>query len=96
MLELEAQAEVDKFAFAALHHPERMHEWHTRLFKDARMAEGLSDDEWARYAEAARLAGAFCAELCETPHTAALLDILRAFWRDSGAQRMERMRRMAA
>ena len=31
MLELEVQAEVDKFVVAALHHPERAEQWHTRL-----------------------------------------------------------------
>ena len=96
MLELEVQAEVDKFVFAALHHPTRTDEWHTRLFREARLAEGLSGEELWRYTEAARLAGAFCAELSAAPHTGALLDLLRAFWRDSGAQRMERMRRLAA
>jgi hypothetical protein len=96
MLELEAQAEVDKFAFAALHHPERAEAWHERLFVNARLTEGLSPGERQRYTEAARLAGAFCAELCAAPHTGALLELLRAFWRDSGAQRMERMRRLAA
>ncbi len=96
MLELEAQAEVDKFVFAALHQPERTTEWHTRLFRQASMAEGLSTEEYSRYAEAGRLAAAFCEELSSTPHTAALLDTLRAFWRGSGAQRMEQMRRLAA
>ena len=96
MLELEVQAEVDKFIFAALHHPEQAEQWHSRLFRDARLLEGLSDEEQGRYTEAARLAGAFCAELCATPHTGALLELLRSFWRDSGAQRMARMRRLAA
>lgn len=96
MLELEAQAEVDKFVCAWLHYPERQTEWWTRLFRDARLAEGLSEEELDRYKEAARLAGAFCSSLAETPHTGALLDLLRQFWRDSGAQRMERLRRLAA
>lgn len=96
MLELEVQAEVDKFVVAALHHPHRVQQWHTRLFRDARLAEGLSNDELVRYTEAARLAGAFCATLCATPHTGALLEVLRSFWRDSGSQRMAHMRRLAA
>jgi hypothetical protein len=96
MLELETQAEVDKFVFAALHHPDRMEEWHTRLFRNVRLAQGLCEEELSRYTEAGRLAGAFCASLCATPHTGALLELLRAFWRDSGAQRMERLRRLAA
>jgi len=96
MLELEVQAEVDKFVCARLHYPERQTEWWTRLFRDARLADGLSEEELDRYKEAARLAGAFCSSLSETPHTGALLELLRQFWRDSGAQRMERMRRLAA
>jgi len=96
MLELEAQAEVDKYVFATLHHPDRSDEWFTRLFRGARLADDLSQDELQRYTEAARLAGAFCEELSAAPHTGALLDLLRAFWRDSGAKRMERMRRLAA
>jgi hypothetical protein len=96
MLELETQAEVDKFVFATLHHPERAQEWHRRIFQHARLAEGLSEAEISRYTEAGRLAGAFCAELCARPHIGAILDLLRSFWRDSGAQRMDRLRRLAA
>jgi hypothetical protein len=96
MLELEAQAEVDKFIFAALHHPERTTEWHTRLFRDSCLAQGLCAAERARYTEAARLASAFCEQLCAAPHTGALLELLRTFWRASGAQRMDQMRRLAA
>ncbi len=96
MLELEAQAEVDKFVCAVLHHPERQAEWWSRIFRDAQLAEGLSTEEMHRYTEAARLAGAFCSDLTKTPHTAALLAVLREFWRDSGAKRLERMRRLAA
>jgi hypothetical protein len=96
MLELEAQAEIDKFVSAVLHHPDRQQEWWDRLFRNARLADGLSEEEAARYTEAARLAGAFCATLTQTPHTAALLALLRQFWRDSGAKRLDRMRRLAA
>jgi hypothetical protein len=96
MLELEAQAEVDKFVCATLHHPYRQTEWWARLFRDIRLADGLSPEEIERYTEAGRLAGAFCADLSKTPHTEALLSTLRHFWRDSGSQRLERMRRLAA
>ena len=96
MLELEVQAEVDKFICAILHHPDRADEWWHRLFRSSRLAEGLSPDEVARYTEAARLAAPFCADLSKVPHADALLQILRAFWRDSGAKRLERMRRLAA
>lgn len=96
MLELEAQAEVDKFVSALLHHPTRQDEWWSRLFRQVQLAEGLSTEEMDRYTEAGRLAGAFCTDLAKAPHTAALLALLREFWRDSGAKRLERMRRLAA
>jgi len=96
MLELEAQAEVDKFVSACLHHPERSAEWWKRLFRDANLAEGLDPGEAARYLEAGRLAAGFCAELEGQPHVAAMLRCLRDFWRASGAQRLETMRKMAS
>jgi hypothetical protein len=96
MLELEAQAEVDKFVSACLHHPLRTSEWWVRLFRDASLMDGLQPDEVHRYHEAGRLAAAFCSTLDEAPHVDALLHLLRRFWRDSGAQRLERMRRLAA
>ena len=96
LLELEAQAEVDKFVSARLHHPMRSGELWTRLFRSARLLEGLDGRETARYQEAARLAAGFCSSLDEAPHVDALLEVLRRFWRDSGARRLERMRRLAA
>ena len=96
LLELEAQAEVDKFVSARLHHPLRSGEVWTRLFRSARLLEGLDGQETARYQEAGRLAAGFCSSLDEAPHVDALLEVLRRFWRDSGARRLERMRRLAA
>ncbi len=96
LLELEAQAEVDKFVVARLHRPERAAEWHARLFRDARLQPDLSEDEASRYVEAGRLAAGLCADLGRHPHTGALLDDLRRFWRASGAHRMQRMRALAA
>jgi hypothetical protein len=95
MLELEAQAEVDKFASACFHHPERSAEWWKRLFREANLAEGLGPEEASRYLEAGRLAAGFCAELDAQPHVDAMLRCLREFWRASGAQRLEVMRKMA-
>ena len=63
MLELEAQAEVDKFVSARLHHPLRTSEWWVRLFRDARLLEGLDDEDVHRYQEAGRLAAGFCRRL---------------------------------
>jgi len=96
MLELEAQAEVDKFVSARLHLPMQGAAVWSRLFRTARLMDGLDAQEVARYREAGRLAAGFCSSLDAVPHTDALLVTLRRFWRDSGARRLERMRRLAA
>ena len=95
MLELEAQAEVDKFVSACLHHPDRSEEWWCKLFRDVSLCAELSEEETARYAEAGRLAAGFCSKLDAHPHVESWLRCLRAFWRASGAQRLETMRKMA-
>lgn len=96
LLELEAQAEVDKFVCARLHAPQRSREWRARLFRDADLQDGLSAEERDRYVEAGRLAEGLCAHLDRHPHDEARIRDLRAFWRASGHQRLERMRRLAA
>ena len=96
LLELEAQAEVDKFVCARLHHPSFGETLWKRLFLEAELAEGLSSEEIVRYQEAGRLAGGFCAELEKAPHVDAILRTLRSFWRESGAKRLDIMRRLAA
>ena len=96
LLELEAQAEVDKYMCARLHAPARSREWQARLFRDAQLRDGLSSEERQRYLEAGRLAEGLCDHLDRQPHDDARLRDLRSFWRASGSQRMERMRRLAA
>ena len=96
LLELEVQAEVDKFVSARLHLPDRADALWRQLFEGAVLAHGLDDAEQVRYLEAGRLAGSFCAALDTAPHVDALLRILRGFWRDSGAKRLDNMRRLAA
>ena len=96
LLELEAQAEVDKFVCAHLNAPHRSQEWRSRLFRRAALADGLSADEYDRYREAGRLAEAWCKHLDGLPHQAAILTVQRRFWRESGAQRMDQLRRRAA
>lgn len=96
LLELEAQAEVDKYLCAALHHPARDREWRARLFEEAELSPGLSATESRRYTEAARLARAWCGHLGRMPHVQAVLDHQRGFWRQAGTQRLDRMRRLAA
>jgi hypothetical protein len=96
LLELEAQAEVDKYVLARLHHPDRGAEWMRRLFFQATLHGGMAPAEEDRYREAGRLAAAFCAHLEALPHDQARLSLLRSFWRDCGHRRMDRMRRLAA
>ena len=95
MLELEAQAEVDKFVCASLHQPNHSEEWWARLFRDAAVVDGLCVEESDRYEEAGRLAAGFCSALDQHPNVAEWLYHLRCFWRASGAQRLETMRKMA-
>ncbi len=96
MLELEAQAEVDKYVSARLHCPTRAREWRARLFKSASFAPGLSSEERERYREAGRLAAGFCLTLDELPTVDALLAEVRSFWREPATKRLEVMRRRAA
>ncbi len=96
MLELELQAEIDKFVSAWLHHPRRHRQLLRQLFYRASLRSDLSTIERDRYREAGRLAAAYCARLEALPHPAAVLAAVRQFWRWSGAQRLERVRRLAA
>ena len=68
LLELEAQAEVDKFASLVLHlwpslHAASARQLHRRLFLDVSFRPGLGPEERFRYAEANRLATLFTARL---------------------------------
>ena len=94
LLELETQAEVDKYVTARLHvGPDPS--LRRRLFHDAGSAPGLGPDEAARYREAGRLADRYCARLERARDIAALLAELRAFYRRPGHTRMEMLRRAA-
>ena len=92
MLELEAQAEVDKYLVPALHHPQRAQEWHQRIFQLSLLGPRLSGDERDRYREASRLGAAWCRHLSTFPHLQARLNTQRAFWRAPGMERLRRMR----
>ncbi len=68
LLELEVQAEIDKFALAALHvgrrgGPEGLRELLRRLFEDVRYLPHLDGDAIERYRTANRLAGGYCRSL---------------------------------
>lgn len=110
LLELEAQAEVDKYVTVTLHRrhrrgarhgegqrAERRHseQLRRRLFRDAALADGLRPDEQERYTEAARLADRYCARLEACPDTGSMLGELRRFYRLSGPARMARLREAA-
>ncbi len=96
LLELEVQAEIDKFVSARLHCPEQAPAIRRALFLDVSLQPGLTPEERSRYREAGRLARAWCDHLTDLPHLGALLDAQRRFWRSPGGHRMSRLRGMAA
>ena len=70
LLELETQAEVDKFALCVLTRwndatAASARALHQRLFRDVRFREGLSGDERRRYEEANRISANYCKGLLE-------------------------------
>lgn len=73
LLELEAQAEVDKFATGVLYQWSEGIDWakalYRKLFEDISFVEDLSAPEAWRYAEANRIAKAYCRRLL--PHVMA-------------------------
>ena len=97
LLELEAQAEVDKFVTASLvaGRDEPPGALRSRLFDGARLLPDLDPAERERYATAGRWADGYCRRLERLPHVGAVLVELRSFWRLSGHARLERMRRAA-
>ncbi len=97
LLELEAQAEVDKFALLLLR------AWsggrggwaavlHRTLFDETHLRAGLTTLERRRYGEANRLARAFCARLlplCAARRLEQLLQVLRYAYRLGAAAKLE-------
>lgn len=96
LLELEVQAEIDKFVSARLHCPDHAPALRRALFQDVGLQGGLSREERSRYREAGRLARGWCDHLGRLPHVGALLDAQRRLWRAPGGRRMERLRALAA
>jgi hypothetical protein len=100
LLELETQAEVDKFAAAlvlsgasAAPEAERLH---TRLFGSVRFAEGLDAERLGRYQAANRFGARFCGRLArrwlgrrEPGHRGLFAD-LRGFYRLPNASKIAR------
>lgn len=89
LLEMELQAEVDKFVITALlikrqagKAPPRLHNW---LFELPRLDRALSAEERVRYRDANRYAGKYCLRLApwlaRAPESEALRAELRRFYR---------------
>jgi hypothetical protein len=103
MLELEVQAEVDKFASLALHHwpvleAASARELHARLFRDVSYRRGLASEEHSRYVEANRVAALFTARLLA--HVVArrldrLLEALRYAYRLGAEAKLRHLARAA-
>lgn len=101
MLELEVQAEVDKFASLVLHRWPSLHagparELHARLFRDVAYRPGLAPEEQARYVEANRLGALFTARLLA--HVVArrldrLLEALRYAYRLGAEAKLQHLAR---
>lgn len=103
-LEMELQAEVDKFIGSAWqlqphdpHAPRQLHRW---LFDTAAFATDLSRDELERYRDASQYAGQYCRQLTDcymqpqqAPATA-MLNELRRFYRLPLHHKLRRIERM--
>ena len=101
LLELEVQAEVDKFALLLLRAwSEGRGAWaaslHSRLFDETALRPGLSAAETHRYGEANRLARAFCARLlplCAARRLEQLLQTLRYAYRLGASAKFQHLAR---
>ena len=103
LLELEVQAEVDKFASLVLHRwpwleAASSQELHARLFRDVSYRSGLSLEERGRYVEANRIAALFTARLLT--HVMArrldrLLEALRYAYRLGAEAKLQHLARAA-
>jgi hypothetical protein len=100
-VDLELQAEVDKFVFAALEPGRRSHgslrHLMKRLFVDISMNDNLSQEVQSRYARANASAHAYCAWLCRNfdlaPDNRRLHAELARFYRSGGQRKFNRIRR---
>jgi hypothetical protein len=98
LLELETQAEVDKFAAALVLSgklgTDSVGELHARLFERVKFADGLDAEQLARYEAANRFAARFCSRLARrwlsSPRTgqAGLFRELRRFYRLPHARKL--------
>lgn len=97
LLELEIQAEVDKYVLLTDLFGE--HGMHRRLFETSRYQEGLTRQLRERYQSANRFAAKYCQKLereyIHPGRTDALLKELRRFCRKSQAQKIDTIQRGA-
>lgn len=101
LLELEVQAEIDKFALAALHlwrsgRREAIPNLHARLFDEVGYRPGLGEAELERYRTANRLARGYCRALLryvEQGRVEPLLAELRRAWRLGAGEKYSHLRR---
>lgn len=100
LLELELQAEVDKYVTAlTLFEAQGLsavpRAFLRRLFEDVRFAPDLDDDEHARYASANSLAGRYCGHLearfLGSRSPAAYFGELRTFWLMNQPEKLRRI-----
>jgi hypothetical protein len=101
-LELEVQAEIDKFAVSALHLWGRglkasVHELWERLFLNVRVLPGLTADEEDRYGAAGALGGRYARHLVDryvkAGHLDGFLRDLRAMYRLLGGEKLQALAR---
>lgn len=79
-LEMELQAEVDKFLVGLIAQVADADELIDQLFVRARLRDDLDPDDARRYRDASELAHAYCRSLPQRPDEHAMRD-LRRFWR---------------
>ena len=100
LLELELQAEVDKFITTAVllneqqgRLPKQLHGW---LFDLPQFAEHLSPEQQQRYYDANRLAGRYCLDLYQRLRRGASMEELtpelRDFYRATQLNKIDRIR----
>jgi len=94
LLELEAQAEVDKYVCSRLLiglHP-GLRGW---IHQESQILPEFSTEERERYHLASRMADRYCERLERHRYISSMLAELRSFYRQSGATRLELLRKAA-
>ena len=95
LLELELQAEVDKFVVGCLAQVGTAEELVDTLFARARLRDNLTEEERRRYTAASELARTYCRALPDLGSHEFLRD-LRRFWRFGQPGKVSHIARLAA